>query len=157
MNRSPLIRRVAALALPVLAASVIGLVGPASATSGTSSYGFTNGATLTSNIWLQTWANSSGCSDYSTSVVISGGWNPAAGNDWVRNRTSFQAWGLGASLDAFGQSAKEVSQEWTNNNGSRGTYMSGQMCENWLTAGVSGKTAGTAYYNGQTVSTIASL
>lgn len=139
----------ASLASPASAADVV------PATSGTSSTSFSNGAKLTANIWIATWA-SGGCADFSSSAVISGGHAPVAGNDWVRNNTTLDPWGIDASVSAFGKSGDPISATWTNDNGSRGSYYSGNLCTNWHTVGVDGTESATAFYNGQTKSATAS-
>ncbi len=128
---------------------------PASAISASASTSFSNGATLTANVWMQTWA-SGNCGEFQTSAVINGGHNPVAGNDWVRNKTTFDPFGISPSVTAFGQSGDPVSFQWTNTNGSRGSYLSGTACTNWRTIGVVGSTTATAFYNGQTKAVVAS-
>jgi hypothetical protein len=145
---------VAALALggmaPAVAAPPVekdGTVSPMA--SGSTWTGFSNGARLQAEVWIATWA-SGGCSDFATSAVILNGHNPVAWNDWVKNTTKFDPWGVAPSVTAFGQSGDPVSTSWTNNNGSRGSYLSGNLCTNWRTVGVVGSTTATAFYNGQT-------
>ncbi len=160
-NRISLSARKSALVIAAAAALVLGAAGPASAAdvssadtvsplvSGSASSPFSNGAKLTANVWIATWA-SGGCADFSTSAVISGGWNPVAGHDWVKNKTTFDPWGIAPSVTAFGQSGDPVSGSWTNGNGARGSYLSGRLCTNWRTVGVVGSTTASAFYNGQT-------
>jgi len=149
-----IVRNRTALRIGTLAAAAtLGLLmtatGQASAGSGSTSSSFTNGATLTANIWMATWA-SGGCADFSSSAVISGGPNPQSGHDWVKNTTTFDPWGVAPSVTAFGRSGDPVSGSWTNDNGSRGAYLDGNLCTNWRTVGVEGSTTASAFYNGQT-------
>ncbi|MFC4498777.1 MULTISPECIES: hypothetical protein [Streptomyces] len=137
------------MAIPAAAALALAGVSPASAASGSASSSFSNGAKLTANIWIATWA-SGGCADFSSSAVVSGSHAPVAGHDWVKNVTKFDPWGVAPSVTAFGQSGDPVSGSWTNNNGSRGSYLSGRLCTNWRTLGVTGSTTASAFYNGQT-------
>ncbi|MEW2431953.1 hypothetical protein AB0877_28415 [Micromonospora sp. NPDC047644] len=117
--------------------------------SGSASTTFANGAKLTGNVWIATWA-SGGCADWTSSAVISGGSNPVSGNDWVKNTTKFDPWGVSPSVTAFGKSGDPISASWTNNNGSRGSYQSGNLCTNWRTIGVEGSETAQAFYYGQT-------
>ncbi|MFG2109425.1 hypothetical protein [Micromonospora chersina] len=135
-------------AAPALAVEDPGADGPQKA-SGSNWSGFSNGARLYAEIWIATWA-SGGCADWTSSAFISGGTNPVANRDWIKNTTKFDPWGISPSVTAFGQSGDPIQGSWTNNNGSRGSYMSGSLCTNWRTVGVTGYETATAYYNGQT-------
>lgn len=152
------LRRYAVVA-PAVAALALGAAAPAPAlaappdsgilASGSSWTGFSNGARLQSEVWIATWA-SGGCADFATSAVIQNGHGPVAGHDWVKNSTKFDPWGVAPSVTAFGRSGDPVTGTWTNGNGARGSYLSGNMCTNWRTVGVTGSTTATAFYNGQT-------
>jgi hypothetical protein len=150
-----------AAAIPIAVGLVIGVATPAVAipgdgeptvdplVSGSAWTGFSNGARLQAEVWIATWA-SGGCADFTSSAVIQNGSDPVAGHDWIKNTTKFDPWGVSPSVEAFGQSGDPISASWTNDNGARGSYVSGNLCTNWRTIGVVGSTTATAFYNGQT-------
>ncbi|WP_344012791.1 hypothetical protein [Nocardiopsis exhalans] len=115
---------------------------------------FGNGARLVANVYIASYGAKS--RPYRTSAIIENGPAPRSGTDWVRNTTTFSSWGISSSLDAFGQSGSEVSTSWTNNNGARGSYLSGNVIANAFTFQVTGTTTGFGYYYGMTRSATAS-
>ncbi|MBU2664490.1 hypothetical protein KOI35_13385 [Actinoplanes bogorensis] len=147
----------AAVALPLAAALIAGSAQAASATSAYSpKSSFTNGAALQSYVYVATWA-SGNCAAFDSWSQISGGSAPVSGRDWVKVATTFDPWGVQASVTAFGRSGDPVTGTWQNNNGSRGAFLSGNLCTNIFTVGVSARATGTAFYNGQTKSVTASF
>lgn len=152
----PAVRRYA-IAVPAAVVFMLATVSPASAVSGSASSTFSNGAKLISSIWVETFADSGGCADFSSSAVVSGRHAPVAGHDWVKNSTTFDPWGIAPSVTAFGRSGNPVTGTWTNSNGSRGSFLSGTLCTSFWTLGVEAYITGTAFYNGQTKIVTASI
>jgi hypothetical protein len=106
-------------------------------------------ATLTTKGWLDTFA-SGGCSDWTSSATVTGGSAPRAGKDWVKTYIKFDGWGIGNNLTSLGETGDAVDHTWTNENGARGAYMSGNLCTGWNTLGVDIGTNGSTFYYGVT-------
>ena len=93
-----------------------------------STVSFDNGETLTSNAWIQsgTWGV---CGRFQTSATMT------ASPQWIRNTTSFYQIGLG-SISIKGVNIEDSRQDsatlvWTNDNGAKGSYLSGTVCGGW--------------------------
>lgn len=106
---------------------------------------FDNGQPITANAWIQTIAKG-GCGSFSTSAVMN------VSPVWIKNTTSFYQIGLGSvtikgvSLESSRAGGNTL--VWTNNNGARGSYLSGTVCGGWGALYVGMDVAASAYYNG---------
>lgn len=118
--------------------------GEAVAHSNSQTVRFDNGATLTSNIWMQTLSDWRGCGDFVTSATITQ--TPA----WIKNVTSFHASGVSASLKGAGLNfnGPNASMSVTNNRGQLGAYISGRVCGNLTTVYIGGTVTGSALQYG---------
>lgn len=117
-------------------------------TSGSGKASFGKGVSLTANAWIQTLSNWSGCGQFKTSAVMN------RSPQWIRNTTSFYQIGIG-SLSIKGvniQSSRSGGNTlvWTNNNGAKGSYLSGSVCGGWGAIYLGMDVTGTAFYNGTT-------
>ena len=143
----------AALATALTVALAVSAAAPASAASKSATAKWSNGTKITTNEYVQSIASVNGCGSYSSSAVI------GATPNWVKDVTSFHANGVGAHVgigSASGAGA-DSSISWTNSNGSRGAYLSGTVCVNWLTWYLSMSTTGSAFYYGSVRTATASL
>lgn len=108
---------------------------------------FPNGQPITANAWIQTIAKG-GCGNFSTSVIMNV--SPSS----ITNNTSFYQWGVQSiSLGPLNIESSRTgprSLKWTNNNGARGSYLSGTVCGGWGTLYTGVKVEGSAFYNGTT-------
>jgi hypothetical protein len=138
-NRSRLIAGVLATA-----ALVLGGTSAAYANSATAHATWSNGVKITANEYVASLADINGCGAYSSSAVI------GATPSWVKDTVAFHANGVGASVDggSLSGSGADGSESWTNSNGSRGSYLSGTVCINWLTWYLSMNTTASAFYYG---------
>lgn len=77
-----------------------------------------------------------------------------ASPNWIRNNTSFYQIGIGSisikNLSIESSRSGPNSLVWTNNNGARGSYLSGSVCGGWGAIYVGMDVSGTAFYNGTT-------
>lgn len=113
-------------------------------TSNSGTTRFDNGQPITANAWIQT-ISKGGCGSFSTSAVMN------VSPVWIRNTTSFYQIGLGSV------SIKGVSIEssraggntlvWTNNNGAKGSYLSGTASGGWGALYVGMDVSASALYN----------
>jgi len=107
----------------------------ASAHSSSGSTNYPGGDRLEANVWIQSFSWS-GCGDWKTSAKLIGN-NPGKAT-WIKNRASFSATGLNASISGSGGGAStstggaQFGREWTNNNNWI-SDLSGNVCGNGLT------------------------
>lgn len=117
-------------------------------TSNSGNAGFGSGVTLTANAWIQPVSNWSGCGQFKTSAVMN------RSPKWIRNTTTFYQIGFG-SLNIKGLSIESSRSGnntlvWTNNNGAKGSYLSGSVCGGWGSLYLGMDVTGVAFYNGTT-------
>ena len=115
----------------------------AQANSSSKTVHFNSSVKLTGNVWIQSISDWDSCGNYATSVVS----NRVL--DSVTNKTVAEPYGIGASawrLSISGPSGS-TSTTWTNS-GSRGSYLSGNVCASWNTLYLSMTVSGTGNYNG---------
>ena len=119
--------------------------GASAETANSGSATFPDGTNLTANAWIQsyTWT---GCGDFTSSAVMN------ASPEWIENTTSFYQIGFG-SISIKGVSiessrAGENTLVWTNDNGAKGSYLSGSVCGGWGGAYVGMDVTGKALYDG---------
>lgn len=139
-------RRAAACAAATAIATglAMGAVSPAEATSDSGTATFDNGQKITANIWIQSFSWTS-CGDFKSSAVMH------VSPKWIKNYTKFYQIGFGgvdvkgASVDSDHSSS---SVTWTNNNGAKGSYISGEICGGWGAIYVGADVQASAYYDG---------
>lgn len=104
---------------------------------------FDDGASITANMWIQTFADGGGCGNFQSSAVTS------VTANWVKDVASFHANGVGASINggSVSGSGADAAASWTNYN-SKGAYISGNVCVNWLTWYLSATTTASGYHYG---------
>ena len=105
---------------------------------------YPNGAVLTATAGLPLFA-SHGCGNYSSQANITK--RPT----WIKNVTRFHANGFGATVGGVSISAdgSDGSIEWTNSNGALGSsFLSGNVCTNFLTWSLSMNVTGSAFQFG---------
>jgi hypothetical protein len=102
--------------------------------------GYPNGALLTATAGLQRLADWDGCTNYNSAANISK--RPT----WIKNVTHFHANGIGATVGGVSINAdgSDGSIEWTNNNGQLASYLSGNVCTNFLTWSLSMNVTGSS-------------
>ena len=137
--------RSAAITVAALACMYALVPTSASATQDSSTVTFDNGETLTSNAWIQPWTWGV-CGRFQTSATMT------ASPQWIRNTTSFYQIGLG-SISIKGVNIEDSRQDsatlsWTNDNGAKGSYLSGTVCGGWGMVYLGMDATATAFYNG---------
>lgn len=117
---------------------------PASANSGSTSYGYPGGDRLEANVYIATIADWHGCGDWATSSKLHGTNPPRA--SWIKNTAHFHANGVGASISGVSASGSgnDQSAEWTNSNAWIAD-LSGRLCANWLTWYVSASSTAASF------------
>jgi hypothetical protein len=133
---------VGGIAAPAYAADDV-VVEPLNSNSSTAY--FDDGASITANMWISTFADGGGCGDFQSSAVTS------VTADWVKDVASFHANGVGASISggSVSGSGADASASWTNYNAT-GAYISGNVCVNWLTWYLSATTTASGFHYGNT-------
>lgn len=104
-----------------------------------------DGATMNARLGLPYFSDMNGCGAYDSLAKIDR--TPR----WLRNTTSFTAYGIGAtvSVASFNGSPSYKERSITNTMGQRTSYMAGNVCANWSTFYLGMAVTATAYYNGQ--------
>lgn len=128
----------------IATALVLGATGTANAHDNHGIAKFDNGQIITANIWIQSFGGT--CGEWQSSAVMN------VSPNYITNQTSFYQIGLG-SLVIKGVSIESSRQDpntlrWTNNNGAKGSYLSGSVCGGWGALYVGGDVSASAFYFG---------
>ncbi|WP_159698196.1 hypothetical protein [Arthrobacter sp. 18067] len=123
----------------------IAAAGGANAISSSGTAYFDNGQPITANMWIQS-LTAGTCGSFSSSAVMN------VSPNYITNNTKFYQIGVGG-ISVSGVSASQVGGDpanltWTNSNGARGSYMSGNVCGGWGMLYLGADVSASAFYYG---------